>query len=370
MKFSISRFSLIEGTHKIQSIVANRPAVPILANILIEASSENTLTLSATDLRISMQVTLEANVEEPGAISLTGRHFFRLIRELTSSQLEFSLQDEVTASIKAGDSTFRLKAVDKEEFPSLPMLEESPSSFTLSPDEIKKALSRTVCGAAKEDSRHVLNGVLLEMSEQGVTFTGTDGKKLCKASINVVSSAGVDQHYLIPLKSAEEIIKLMDKDEVQFTLFKDMVKLELPGTVFITKLLSGDYPDVSKVIPGPSQEPIEIHREELMTLLKQIALFTSEKSHSVQFSLKNNEISLSAGIHELGDGEVKMAIKYDKEPFDIAFNPYFFHEILRHLEDEIVHLHLSSPHSPAMITDSSSALFVLMPMRLMSMATA
>lgn len=366
MKFSISRFSLIEATSKIQSIIAARPAVPILANILIEAGKENTLTLSATDLRISMQVMLEAKVETPGAITLSGKHFFKLIRELTSPRLEISLQDAATVAIQAGESIFRLKAVEKEEFPSLPSGEENAPWFVIDPDKMKEALSRSVCAAAKEDSRHVLNGVLVELGSSGASLTGTDGKKLSFSTITVSVSQEVQNSYLIPLKSAEEMIKLMNKDQVRFTLFADMVKLEMPGIVFITKLLSGDYPDVSKVIPEPASEPIEIHREELMTLLKQIALFTSEKSHSVQFTLANNELSLSAGLSELGEGQVKMPVNYDKKSFEIAFNPYFFYEILRHLKDDVVKLHLASPHSPAMITDSSKAVFVLMPMRLLA----
>ena len=370
MKFSISRFSLIEATSKIQSIIAARPAVPILANILIEAGKENTLTLSATDLRISMQVMVEAKVEVPGAITLTGKHFFKLIRELTCPRLEISIQDSATVSIKAGDSTFRLKAVEKEEFPSFPAANSDAPSFLIDPDKIKQALARSVCGAAKEDSRHVLNGVLLEIGSDGASFTGTDGKKLSFSTITVSVSEEVHQSYLIPLKSAEEIIKLMNKDEVRFTLFSDMVKLEMPGIIFITKLLSGDYPDVSKVIPPESEKPIQLHKEELMTLLKQIALFTSEKSHSVQFSLANNELSLSAGLSELGEGKVKMSVNYDQKPFEIAFNPHFFHEILRHLNDDLVNLHLATPHSPAMITDSSKALFVLMPMRLLATSTS
>jgi DNA polymerase-3 subunit beta len=225
-------------------------------------------------------------------------------------------------------------------------------------------LVRTAFAAAREDSRQVLNGVLFQQTAEGVFFIGTDGKRLAKLTAPIeVSQPG---SYILPLKAVEEMIKILDQPEesCKVTLMPDKFALEVGSITLITKLLSGHYPDISRVIPQKSAHPIALHREELISLLRQVALFTSEHSSSVRFSFTPGELQLSAISGEIGEGKVSMPVNYAGEKFDVAFNPHYFLDILRHSKDETVHFDISDPYNPGMITDSSSALFVLMPMRL------
>jgi DNA polymerase-3 subunit beta len=132
----------------------------------------------------------------------------------------------------------------------------------------------------------------------------------------------------------------------------------------ISKLIAGQYPDVSCFIPQKKEKPLIVHREELMALLRQVVLFTSEDSSATRFSFTTGELHLSAVSGQIGEGKVNMPVNYGGEKLEIAFNPHYLLDILRHSKDETVHFTLTDSYNPGMITDSSSAEFVIMPMRL------
>lgn len=363
MKAILSRPELANVIGNIQSVVSSKPAIPILANVLIEAK-DGMITVSATDLTVSMRAQMDANVVEEGAITLPARRFFQLVRELTVPEIELRTTTDEIAYVQAGTSEFRLNGINRAEFPSLPDLTHG-EHFVMRVDAFKEMLSKSVFAAAKEDSRHVLNGVLMQIENSNATFIGTDGKRLAKVGTAIDVNPEHKHHYLIPLKAVEEIIKSLDGDEaVKVSLMSDKIGIECGSTVLITKLLSGDYPDVERVIPKDSSFDLTLHREELMALLKQVALFTTDKSHSVHFTLSNGELTLTANASEIGDGKVSMPVDYTGEPFEIAFNPFFFHDILRHCKDETVNFSITTPHNPGLITDSTTAHYVIMPMRL------
>lgn len=363
MKAILSRPELANLIGNIQSVVSNKPTIPILANVLIEAA-EGLLTVSATDLTVSMRAQMEANIIEEGAITLPARRFFQLVRELTVPEIELRTTTDEIAYVQSGSSEFRLNGINRSEFPAFPDLTQG-EHFIMQVDAFKDVLSKSVFAAAKEDSRHVLNGVLMQIESSHATFIGTDGKRLAKVNTPIDINPELKNNYLIPLKAVEEIVKSLDGDEaVKVSLMSDKIGIECGSTILITKLLSGDYPDVERVIPKDSSFDLTLHREELMTLLKQVSLFTTDKSHSVHFTLSPGELILTANSSEIGDGKVSMPVDYSGEPFEIAFNPFFFHDILRHCKDETVNFAITTPHNPGLITDSTTANFVIMPMRL------
>ncbi len=364
MKAVISKIDLVNLIGKIQSIVAAKPAIPILSNVLLEAIDDQ-LIVSATDLTVSMRCYVEAKVVEEGAIALPARRFFQLIRELTAPQVKISAQTNEVAEITTGTSVFKINGMNKAEFPALPDLSGSPE-ITLTNSALKEMFSKTAFSAAREDSRYMLNGIQLQIANQKAVFIGTDGKRLAKIASPVVIDPSVTGTYVIPLKAVEEMIKMLDESDsqVHLSLAHDKVSLESGPLTLITKLLSGQYPDVERVIPANLTQTFSIHREELMSLLRQISLFTSETSSSVRFSFETGQLHLAAMSSDIGEGRVSMPVDYAGTKLEIAFNPYFFLDILRHSKDETVRFGLNDSHNPGLITDSTQALFVIMPMRL------
>jgi DNA polymerase-3 subunit beta len=364
MKAVISKIDLVNLIGKIQSIVAAKPAIPILANVLLEAIDDQ-LIVSATDLTVSMRCYVEAKVVEEGAIALPARRFFQLVRELTSPQVKISAQTNEIAEITTGTSVFKINGMNKAEFPALPDLTGSPEVH-LTSSALKEMFSKTAFSAARDDSRYMLNGVQVQIANQKLTFIGTDGKRLAKTFSNIAIDPTVTGTYVIPLKAVEEMVKMLDESDaqVQLSVAHDKISLENGPLTLITKLLSGQYPDVERVIPAKLNHSFFIHREELMSLLRQVSLFTSETSSSVRFTFETGQLHLAAMSSDIGEGRVSMPVDYAGSKLEIAFNPYFFLDILRHSKDETVRFGLNDAHNPGLITDSTQALYVIMPMRL------
>ncbi|MDB6081818.1 MAG: dnaN [Chlamydiia bacterium] len=373
MKFIISRQELSELTSRIQNIVAPKTPIPILSNFLVEAI-DNRIILTATDLTVGVRCSGSAKVIEPGSTTIPARRFSNLLRELTASHLEISTNEKEVTSIIADSSTFKMNGLPKSEFPALPEL-SGAAQLRMKQKELKDMFFRTAFAVSKEDNRYVLTGVFLQIADGAACFVGTDGKRLARASLPIQVEPGFKAECIIPLKAVDEIMKNLNHDEEEATLYimPDKIAIEASDTIIITKLLSGDYPDVEKVIPQTTNSFVSLHRDELMSLLRQISLFTLDTTHSVRFTFMDGELNLSVNTMDIGEGKVSMPVNYTGPRFDIAFNPMFFLDILRHSKKETVMIGFSDSYNPGMIADGEekitqgsypSPLFVLMPMRL------
>jgi DNA polymerase III subunit beta len=365
MKVVVARADLVAMVGKVQSIVpSTKPAIPILANVLVEAIDDQ-LMMSATDLVVSVRCFCEARVEEEGSITLSAKRLFQLVRELSAPQVEMHSATEDTVFINSGSSHFKIQGMHRREFPALPDLTDG-NHFSLPTATLKEMLSRTAFAAGRDDQRQVLNGVLLQCMQDKATFISTNGKCVAKLEAPLETSFAEPISYILPIKAVEEVIKVLDPsfERVKISLMPGKMAFEMGATTLITQLLSGQYPDVMRIVPQRSSNSVALHRDELISLLRQVALFTSDTLTSVRFTLAPGTLHLSINNGEVGEGNVNMPVNYSGEKMDIAFNPHYFLEILRHSKDEAVTFDITNPHNPALITDSSNALFVIMPMRL------
>lgn len=373
MKFIISRQELAELVGRVHNIVAPKTPIPILSNFLLEAH-DSSLVLTATDLTVGVRCTGSCKVIEPGATTLPARRFSQLIRELTASHLEISTNSKEITTIVADSSSFRIHGLPKLEFPGLPDL-TGATKLNVTQGQLKDAFYRTSFAVSKEDNRYVLTGVFCHISNGQAIFVGTDGKRLARTQVTLQVDPSINYECIIPLKAVDEILKsLTDEEEpAVLSMLSDKIAVMASDTMIVSKLLSGDYPDVDRVIPTQSSCVVSLHREELMSLLRQVALFTTEESQSARFTLSKGELQVNATQMDVGEGKVSMPVNYDGQRFDIAFNPLYFLDILRHSKGETVSLGFTDAYNPGIIADGElqavqkelpNPLFVLMPLRL------
>ena len=369
MKAVVSKVDLVSMIRKIQSVLSTKPAIPVLANILFEAFDDQ-MVLSATDLTVSIRCILDAKVIEEGAIALPGRKMAELTREVGAPQIKISSTTTEIAEITTGTSHFKVHGMNKGEFPALPDL-TGAHEVRISSSSLKDLLSKTAFSAAREDSRYMLNGVQMTLAGNKLSVIGTDGKRLAKTSSTVLVDGNFKSQCVIPLKAVEEMIRLLEDtdNEVSLSFATDKIALEAGHQTLIAKLLSGQYPDVERVIPSQPAHQFAIHREELMSLLRQVSLFTSESSNSVRFTFETGQLHLYAMSSDIGEGRVSMPVDFAGPRLDIAFNPFYFLDILRHSKEETVKFALNDAHNPGLVTDSTQSIFVIMPMRLSDLPT-
>lgn len=372
MKFVISTSTLNQILQKLQNIVPQKATIPILSNLMIEAINDE-LIITATDLTVGMRCFNEAKIMEEGATTLPARYFSSLIRELTVPHVEISSNPNEVTEINANASRFKLNGMSRKEFPSLPDLTDA-ISFKIEQHLLKDMFFRTSFTVPREDTRFVLTGVCLQIHDGKAFFSGTDGKRLARAHTAISVDKGIHGSYIIPLKAVEEIQKNLRNDgQATVYLMADKIAVDANGALLISKLLSGEYPDVSRVIPQEFKTRVILHREELISLLRQVSLFTTDTTQSICCTFSNGELRLKSNVMEVGEGKVSMPVNYAGPTLEIAFHPGSFLDILRHCKEETVTLGLTDAYTPGVFTDGealfesimdASPLFVLMPMRL------
>lgn len=370
MKFVIATQELNYLINKIQGIIPIRGALPILSNILIEAAN-GVLTLTGTDLTVGIRCRSEVKILEEGSTTVPAKHFAQLVRELTAMNVEVRTNEHHLTEIFADSSRFKLNGMSGNEFPALPDIAEA-QQFKLKQAQLKELLTQTSFAVSKDDNRYALTGVHLHLANGRATFEGTDGKRLARCYLLLgPAESHLKGSYIIPLKAVDEISNNLQEEDgdVTIALMADKIAFSTDNTLVISKLLSGDYPDIDRVIPEHTPVKMTLHREELTHLLRQVALFAESASKSVRFSFGDGIVHLNANAADIGEGKVNMPVNYSGPPIDIAFNPGFFLDILRQSKQETVALGLIDSFNPGVITqsendDDPNPLYVIMPMRL------
>lgn len=372
MKFEISTQEFNYLISKCLSVVSQKAVMPILSNLLIEAK-DGILTVTATDLKVGIRCFTETKVLENGATTLPAKRLAQLVRELTAVNLEITTGANEITDIKADASRFRLHGMSRADFPALPDL-EGAACFSVKQTDLRDALYRTSFAVSNDENHSVLTGLCLNIANSRATFISTDGKRLARTFISVPIDTSFQGSYIVPLKAIEEVQKNLNEDgEIKVYLMQDKIAFETNHVTIISKLLIGEYPDIGRVIPELMENVVKVHREELMTLLRPVSLFAAENNHVASFSFHDGELKLTAARNDFGDGKTSMPVNYSGPKLDIAFNPTYFLDILRHSKQETVMIGLSDTYNPGVIIDQSvtefltsnlSPLFVLMPMRL------
>lgn len=373
MKFILSASAFNQLITKCSNVVGQKSTVPILSNFLLEAVDGQVI-LTATDLTVGVRCCAEAKVLEEGATTLPAKTLASLIKELDPlGHVEFTTNSADLTEIRCGSSKFKLRGMSKLEYPALPSL-EGAAHFQISQKDLRDAFFTTSFAVSRDDTRYILTGVNMTIDSAGATFIGTDGKRLARSFFNTETNGGVEGSYTVPAKAVDEVLKALTEDgAVDIYLLEDKIALQTKNTLVVSKLLSGDFPDVARVIPEKAEAVVSLHREELMSLLRQIILFTTEATSSARFLFEAGELKLDVNSSSVGEGRVSMPVNYAGEPMEIAFNASYFYEILRHCTGETVSLGLLDSFNPGVIADrdqapnigsGASPLFVLMPMRL------
>ncbi len=333
MKFSATKEKLLEGLQQVQNVVSTRTTLPILSNVLLQAS-DGEVQLTTTDLDVGVRGSFEAEVEKEGATTLPARRLFNIVRELPSSEIQIDVDGKNAASIRSGQSYFKILGLPEEEFPPLPKFEDA-KVVTIRQKDLRDGLRRTSYAISTDETRYVLNGLLFSLKENKLTLVATDGRRL----------AMVDIELEIPRSQEADILK---------------------KTLLVSKLIEGNYPNYKQVIPGEAKERVTLERETFLNSLRRVSLLASEKSNSIKLNFAKNNIDITANTPEVGEAKESLPVQYKGRDFSIAFNPEFFMAPLRALTEDEVFLDLIDEMSPGVLKIQTPFLYVLMPMRISS----
>jgi DNA polymerase-3 subunit beta len=363
MKFSVSKEKLLEGLQTVQNVVSTRTTLPILSNVLLQAEGSE-LKLTTTDLDVGVRGSVEASVDKPGSTTLPARRLFTIVRELPSSEITFEIDSKNVATIRSGPSFFKILGLPEEEFPPLPKFENA-KAFTIRQKDLKDGLKKTAYAISTDETRYVLNGILFTFKDNKLTLVATDGRRLALVDIELEFPRSHEVDVIVPSKAVTELGRLLKDDgDVKLTVGENQISFEINGTLLVSKLIEGNYPNYRQVIPAETKERITLERELFLNTVHRVSLLASEKSNSVKLVFSKNNIDIMANTPDVGEAKESMAVQYKGKEFSIAFNPEFLMAPLRNLSNDEVFLDLTDEMSPGVIKIQTPFLYVLMPMRI------
>ncbi len=363
MKLKLQKTALLEGLQATQNVVSShRPTVPVLTNVLLEAEGEG-LTLTTTDLDITVRCTIEAEVVEPGRTTAPVKRLAGIVRELPEGLIDLTVDGNDQTHIRCGPSHYRLIGLPAEDFPAVPTT-EGGLTYTIEKPRFADMLRKTHYAASTDEARQVLNGVLLNFKEGKLTCVATDGRRLALIEHELEFPPENERDAVLPSRAVNELLRILGgAGDLRVHVKGNQALFEFDRTLMCCKLVDGIYPNYRQVILSHCDHRIAIPREELLGVLRRILLFTTEKSNAMRLTFENNLLTIVANSPDVGEAHDALAVKYDGPALSAIFNPEFMMDPLRTLSSDEIYMELNDAISPGLIKSDIPFLYVLMPLR-------
>ncbi len=374
MKATIERAKLLRCLSHVQSVVERRNTIPILSNVLIEASSDGLVKIMATDLDLQVVESLAANrVESAGSITVSAHLLFDIARKLPDGA-EVSLETaDNRMVVKANRSRFQLPTLPRDDFPSI-VEGDLPTSFEMPAATLAELIDRTRFAISTEETRYYLNGIFLHVTDEDggvLKAAATDGHRLARFTLPRPAGAEGMPDVIVPRKCVAELRKLLEESldtNVLIDLSASKIRFTLGGeggVVLTSKLIDGTFPDYSRVIPTGNDKLLKLDPKSFFAGVDRVATIATEKTRAVKMSLEPDKVTLSVTSPDNGNAAEELAADYRSDAMEIGFNAGYLKDILAQIDSDTVELHLADAGAPTLIRkdDKSPALYVLMPMR-------
>lgn len=365
MDIKLTKENLQKGIQTVQNAVSQKSSLPILFNILLETVKNNKIRLVATDLEIGIISTIDAEIQEEGAISIPAKKISDIVKELPGMKLSLSAKKNNQIIIKCEKSTFKMMGLPKDEFPKVPELVDE-DVLTLPQKLLKTMLNMTLFAVSKDETRYILTGVLFMAMESKLRLVATDGRRLATIEKEIPKSGGLVKKVIIPAKAVLELTRILkDEGEVKISFSENQLSFELDDTLLITRLIEGEYPNYEQVIPKQVEEKIRLNKDLFYSAMKRASLFTTPDSQSIKLEILKNKLIISKSAQDGSESREEIDCDYNGEEMTIGFNPNYLMDVLKNIDEEEVGFELTSPDKPGVIrAEGNSYIYIILPMQL------
>ncbi len=369
MKVICDRSGLVDRLNLVNPVALTRTPKDALRCVKI-CADEDTLTLTATDLELAVNVrTPRVEVTQPGEALVPADKISQIVRESADPTLTLEVEDQVM-HIRGQDAHFQIIGYPPADFPPLPQLDGEPD-FETQAGDLHKLITQTLFATARETSRYAINGVLVEQQGDKLTLVATDGRRLalgkghCKSRGN---GDGPTRHsVIIPTKALNMALKLFEAPEqsVRVHITQNRAFFVTDDQLLATTLVEGNFPPYADVIPRDVDKKATLDTSTLTSAVRRAALLTNEESKGVRFGFHQDGLTLSSRAPEMGEAQIDIEMPaYNGEPIDIGFNPQFILDALKIVEADQIQMELKAPSKPGVFRTGPDFLYVVMPVNL------
>lgn len=379
MKIIFKRQEIMNKIAPLMSVVSGKSTISAADGILIEANETDKCMMTAYDIEKGIKITVDAEVIEQGSYIINAQKFNQTLKVMNGDEITLTVDNKLNAVFECGKSSHKTLALKAEDFPQIPDL-TSEKGFVVNQATLKKMLSKVSYAMGINEPRPVLNGCFIKTEEGMINVVACDGFKLavCSAESDLKklenSEKGVEFSFIVPVKSVNEIVKLLSDDEEDivtvYMSHKNMV-LAFEELTFFTSLIVGEFVDYNRIIIKNHKIEVVASKDALLASLEKASLITEEKiagsvrSH-VKIDVAEDLFKVSA-VSSVGSIYDEFNVEHSGDDISIAFNNRFLIDSIRACRSENVKLSMSSPLMGINIEpcdeESGTELFMLLPVR-------
>jgi DNA polymerase-3 subunit beta len=371
MEITVSKFELLRELTATQGVVERKTTIPILSNYLFEAAGDK-LSLTATDLDLSLRTSCVAKVKKEGACTIPARKLHDYVKLLPDADITIKLLENHWVSIRCGRSNTKMVGMARSNFPSLPTF-PTAGVVKIPAQVLRSMIAKTGFAIASEESRYTLNGALMVLKPESITMVATDGHRLSHIERTGGKFEGIsgEQKTLVPKKAMDELKSLLDStdaEEIEFAKDDATLYFRIGQRLLTSRQLTGQFPNFEAVLPKDNNKSITVHGEDLSAAISRVAQFADERSRAVKMRLEKGELKLSASSTETGESEDSLEIDYNGDMIQIGFNAQYLLDFLKAAGSGDVKLEFKDSQSAGQMRPAEGEeykyRYIVMPMRI------
>ena len=369
MKFVCYKDKIMKALNSVVKGVASKTTMPILEGILIQ-TNDNEIKLTTYDLELGIEYKMECDVQEQGSIVVNATMFTEIIRKLPDSEINISLNEKNLLTIDCEGALYKLATMNPDEFPELPKIEVE-NSVTLEQSALKNMIRKTIFAVSQEETRPIFTGCLFEINNNKLNIVAIDGFRLALRTINIPVPVN-DFKAVIPAKTLNEVNKILTDtfDSIKIGVSKNQAVFEMENCKVVTRILDGEFLNYSTVIPTTWQTRIRVERESLLNSFERISLIASsiiekEKKYPVKVTVDIGKLTISC-TNQTGDAKEEVFISTEGQNLEVGFNPRYFLDSLKAIDENEVYIEFGSNVSPCLIKsiENNDYVYMILPIRL------
>ncbi len=361
MKVLCDREKLREGLAIVNNVIPARSTKPVLENVRLVAT-DSALELIGTDLEVSVRYSIDdVKVGEPGVAVIPARVALDFIRDLASETITLQT-DETSCTITGGADTCELVTMDVDEFPVTPKFEDQ-DTLSLQAGTFTRLVGQTAFAAAREAGRYAMHGVLITVADDKLQMVATDGRRLALASAGVEAVPANAAPAIVPTKGIQMFCRVIDDPLalVKLRFGENQIGMKTKHAEIFARLIDGEYPRYSEVIPAESKNSLEANADMLGRKLRLVANVTGDEARAVRLKIDKGELELFGQSVGRGEAHAHMEIDYAGGDALIAFNPDYVLDGLKNAERDVVRLEFNDKASPGKFTLGENYIYIVMP---------
>ena len=369
MKFICEKEKLLKAINSVVRGVPNRTTMPILEGILIQ-TNDNEIKLTTYDLEIGIEYVIQSKIEEQGNTVANAIMFSEIIRKLPDTDITITINENNLLVIECEGSLYKLATMNPDEFPELPKINVE-NSIEMEQKILKSMVRKTIFAVSSEENRPVFTGCLFEIINNKINVVAVDGFRLAWAS-NFLEKKSSDFKAVIPGKTLNEINKIVTDsfENIKIGVSKNQALFQMENCKIVTRLLDGEFLNYSSVIPKNWETRIRVNKKDLQECFERISLISAsstekEKKYPVKIKIEIGKITISC-TNQTGDAKEEIFIETEGKDLEAGFNPKYFLDALKVIEDEEIFVDFGTSVSPSVIRpiENEDYTYMILPIRM------